>query len=310
MSLYFCCGFLPVLGTHHIFVDVSRIGSSCCFIDASHVTSMFFPKFFPRHRRSASRLINFKLLKLVSMPIRAHTTGGQILHSLPSRHLQPHPSISHLPPILLAVKLPPVCPAGTLHPCWWPTSPLPTQRSSSTHLASGQALPSPWRREMRDGIQETRDEKRDTGDERRDIGCGVWVGVVVGGRGEVGLWVVMGGCGVGGSWVVVKGWGWGMRWWVELEGGGCQRGDPPPNKCREFPTYFCRFTLTRQRVIFKNSQHASIFSLRVNDALTRERESWRGCPALFFTIIIIIYILAYVGLNNLWWQNSNLKTSR
>ena len=201
MSLYFCCGFLPVLGTHHIFVDVSRIGSSCCFIDASHVTSVFFSTFFPRHRRSASRLINFKLLKLVSMPIRAHTTGGQILHSLPSGHLQPHPSISHLPPILLAVKLPPVCPAGTLHPCWWPTSPLPTQRSSSTHLASGQALPSPWRRETGDERRETGDERRETRHGRRKTRYWVWGMGWCGGGWEGGGWFVS--CD---GWV----WGWGV----------------------------------------------------------------------------------------------------
>ena len=61
----------------------------------------------------------------------------------------------------------------------------------------------------------------------------------------------------------VKGWGWGMRWWVELGGGG-QRGDPPPNKCQEFLTYFCRVTRLRET----NFRHCST-RLCVNDALTR-----------------------------------------
>ena len=74
-----------------------------------------------RHRgvfstfRFSSRVLNFQLLKLLSTLIYAHSAGIQILPSPPSRH----------PPPLL-----------------WPTSPLPTQRSSSTYPAGGQTLPS------------------------------------------------------------------------------------------------------------------------------------------------------------------------
>ena len=96
-------------------------------------------------------------------------------------------------------------------------------------------------RETRDKRQGTRGEKREMRYGRRDKGCGVcvgvcvWVGSVGVGNGMVGNEVV-GGCSKGAG--VVGG----------VRGGGGQRGYPPPNKCREFPTYFCR--VTRQRVIF------------------------------------------------------------
>ena len=52
--------------------------------------------------------------------------GGQIPPSPPGSH----------PPPLLAVKLTPFCPAVILHPCWRPTSSIPTQRSSCRRSTS------------------------------------------------------------------------------------------------------------------------------------------------------------------------------
>ena len=54
------------------------------------------------------------------------------------------------------------------------------------------------------------------------MGCGVWVGVVVGRRLEVSGWGMM--CRGGGRGWYFKGWGWGMRWWVEFGGGGPKGG--------------------------------------------------------------------------------------
>ena len=72
--------------------------------------------------------------------------------------------------------------------------------------------------------------------------------------------------------------------WLHYTGGGATR--MKPLKCREFPTFFRG--VTRQQVIFKTFLtlcHASIICLRVNDALTRKRESWRRCTALLLTHI-------------------------
>ena len=123
--------YFAELGTHHIFVAVSRVTVSCCFIDASSVTACFY-NIFPRcfaarvilfqtHHKTNFRVINFKLLQLDSTPIS--------LHSL-------------LPPFL-AVKITPLHLAVILHPCWLPTSPLPTQLSSSDPPAVFQIHPSP-----------------------------------------------------------------------------------------------------------------------------------------------------------------------
>ena len=77
------------------------------------------------------------VIPLLHLPIQwsssTHPAGSKTLPSLPSGH----------PPPLLATNLTPFCPAVILHPCWRPTSPLPTQRSSSTYPAGGQTLPSP-----------------------------------------------------------------------------------------------------------------------------------------------------------------------
>ena len=150
-----------------------------------------FSQIFPRHRCFASRVINFKPLKIVSTQIRGQTLpsppSGHPHPSPSSGHLppiilavklsplrpafillaggQPHPSppSGHLPPILLAVKLSPLRPAVILHPFWRPTSPFPTQRSSSTHPASGHTLPSSRRLETRDEIREMGNGRRETG---------------------------------------------------------------------------------------------------------------------------------------------------
>ena len=57
----------------------------------------------------------------------------------------------------------------------------------------------------------------------KGVGVGVENGVLGGGRKGDG---------------VVGGGKKGDRVVGGIRGGGCQRGDPPPNKCREFPTYF------------------------------------------------------------------------
>ena len=102
------------------------------------VFSTFFPMSLPfrvtRHQFSALK---------TCFPIRAHTAGSQTLPSPPSSHPHPSPSSDHFPPILLAVKLYPLCPVVILHFGWWPTSPLTTQQSSSYHPSSGQTVPSP-----------------------------------------------------------------------------------------------------------------------------------------------------------------------
>ena len=66
---------------------------------------------------------------------------GQTLPSLSSSHPHPSSSSSHLPPLLVANLTPPH-PVVMFHLCCWPTSPLPTQWSSSTHPAGSQTLPS------------------------------------------------------------------------------------------------------------------------------------------------------------------------
>ena len=73
----------------------------------------------------------------------------------PSSPLSPS---GHLPPILLEVKLSPLCPAIIPPRCWWPTSPLPTHGSSSTHSGG---------RETRNARRETVDGRQKTGDKRR-----------------------------------------------------------------------------------------------------------------------------------------------
>ena len=85
----------------------------------------FFLHFCPHHHCFASRVIFFQMCNrkknCVIKLIRAHTAGGK-----------PHPSppSSHLPPLLLAVKLSPPHPAVILHPCWWPISPRPRRRET------------------------------------------------------------------------------------------------------------------------------------------------------------------------------------
>ena len=123
-----------VLGTRHIFV----------FLHASRISGLFFRHFLSRHRRFASCVINFQLLKVKTcFPIRFHRAWGQTLPSPPSGH--PHPS----PP---SGQLPPMHPGGgqTL-PSPPSGHPLPllavvftpsTQRPSSTP-SSGQIYPSP-----------------------------------------------------------------------------------------------------------------------------------------------------------------------
>ena len=121
-----------VLGTRHNFVDASRVAASYGFIDASRVTAVFFWHFLLRHRRFTSRVINVQLLKLVSTPICAHTAGDQTLHPC-WRPTCPLPTQRLSSTNLLAVKLSPLSPVVILHPCCQPTSSLPTQRSSYLH---------------------------------------------------------------------------------------------------------------------------------------------------------------------------------
>ena len=90
-----------VLGTRNIFVDASHVATACCFINASRVTVVFFLHFGQRHHRFAARRYALTLL---------------------------------------AVKLSPFHPTVILHPCWRPSPPLPTQRSSSTHPACNLTL--------------------------------------------------------------------------------------------------------------------------------------------------------------------------
>ena len=100
-----------MLGTRNIFVD-----ASVCHVVLSmhYVSPRCFFDIFSASCHFASRVINFQLFELVLTPIHSHTAGGQTLR-----------------------------PAVILHPCWRPTSPLPTQRSSFTYPAGRQTLPSP-----------------------------------------------------------------------------------------------------------------------------------------------------------------------
>ena len=109
------------------------------------VFSTFFPMSLPfrvtRHQFSALK---------TCFPIRAHTAGSQTLPSPPSSHPHPSPSSDHFPPILLAVKLYPLCSAvilNTPYPvvifhlfCCRSNSRLSAQWSSSTS-AGGQPHP-------------------------------------------------------------------------------------------------------------------------------------------------------------------------
>ena len=92
-----------------------------------HVTrhrSVFFLHFF---RVIAVSLTRYKFAAFKTcFPICANTAGCQTLPSQPSDHPHPSPPISHLPPILLAVKLSPQRPAVIFYPsCWQSNSPLP-----------------------------------------------------------------------------------------------------------------------------------------------------------------------------------------
>ena len=123
-----------MLGTCHIFVDASRVASSCSFTDALRVNAEFFRHFSPCHCRFASRVINFQLLKFVSR------YGLTLL-------------VVKLSPLHPAVILTPPHPAIIFHPsCWRSNSTLYAQRSSSTlpiqwsfstNSAAGQTLASP-----------------------------------------------------------------------------------------------------------------------------------------------------------------------
>ena len=130
-----------------------RVVASCYFIYAS-------PRCF-----FASHIILFRTLHSSSCTL----AGGQTHPSPPSGH----------PPLLLAVKLPLLCPEDILLPCWQQTSPLPTWRGHSTPVG-GQLHHSSrllvlqeesykeGRREMGDGRQETIDERQNTRDKRRE----------------------------------------------------------------------------------------------------------------------------------------------
>ena len=130
-----CWAHIIILSTRHVLPHHAVL--------STRHRSVFL-KFTPRLRRSAtpSCVINFQLLKLVSTPIRFHTAGGQILPSPPNGDPHPSPPSGHLSLILLAAKLSLFRPAAILHPCWWQTSSLPIQRSSSTP-AGCQPHPSP-----------------------------------------------------------------------------------------------------------------------------------------------------------------------
>ena len=150
--------YFAELGTHHIFVAVSYVTVSCCFIDASSVTACFY-NIFPRcfaarvilfqtHHKTNFRVINFKLLQLDSTPISLHSLLppflavkitplhlAVILHPcwLHANLTPPYPVPScHLPTLLLFFKFTPLRPAVIIHPCWRSNSPLPAHQSSST----------------------------------------------------------------------------------------------------------------------------------------------------------------------------------
>ena len=111
---------------HRIFVAASCVAASCCFIDASRVTEVFFRTNFPRQCRFASRVINCQLLNLFR---------SRYMLTLLAVKLSPlHPSVILTPPH----------PAVIFHPsCWRSNSPLSAQQSSSTTPGGGQPHPSP-----------------------------------------------------------------------------------------------------------------------------------------------------------------------
>ena len=104
---------------HRIFVAASCVAASCCFIDASRVTEVFFRTNFPRQCRFASRVINCQLLNLFQR---------RYMLTLLAVKLSPlHPSVILTPPH----------PAVIFHPsCWRSNSPLSAQRSSSLLVAN------------------------------------------------------------------------------------------------------------------------------------------------------------------------------
>ena len=81
-----------MLGTHHIFVDASRVTGSCRFTDVLLFTAVFFRPFscaiaVSRHSPFFYRAINIPLLKLVSTPTWPYTSNS-------------HPSPPPPPPLM------------------------------------------------------------------------------------------------------------------------------------------------------------------------------------------------------------------
>ena len=78
LKLYY---LFAVLGTHHIFVDASRVTGSCRFTDVLLFTAVFFRPFscaiaVSRHSPFFYRAINIPLLKLVSTPTWPYTSNS------------------------------------------------------------------------------------------------------------------------------------------------------------------------------------------------------------------------------------------
>ena len=105
------------------------------------VTMVFFRNFYPSHRRFDSRVINFKLLKLVSRPILAHTALAVKFSTLRHALILTPPS-GHLPPVLLAIKRSPLRPAVILTPTH-PSVILCSTHPASSTPAGGHPHPSP-----------------------------------------------------------------------------------------------------------------------------------------------------------------------
>ena len=98
------------LGTRHIFFNASRVTTTCCFTNASRVSSVFFRPYFMHHHLFASCVVFFKNVKTifyrviniykkcVSTPARMHPStpsGGQLPPLLLADYLTPHGGQAH-----------------------------------------------------------------------------------------------------------------------------------------------------------------------------------------------------------------------